>query len=105
MWPQFTEQSLVRNQGRVDELKIDRAFVHDIVSDASSRAIAESIILLGHASGLSVIAEGVEKAEQRDAAHFRDRFQPGIACNGVSVLVPSGLIEHVFLGFLPTPES
>jgi len=72
MWPQFTEQSLVRNQDRVDELKIDRAFVHDIVSNASSRAIAESIILLGRALGLCVIAEGVEKAEQRDAAHFRD---------------------------------
>lgn len=105
MWPQFTEQSLVCNQDRVDELKIDRAFVNDIVPDASSRAIAESIILLGRVLGLSVIAGEVEKAEQRDAAHFREAVQPGIACKGVSVLEPGGLIEHDFLGFLPTPES
>jgi predicted signal transduction protein with EAL and GGDEF domain len=39
----------------------------DIVTDANSAAIAESIILLGRALGLSVIAEGVESVEQRDA--------------------------------------
>jgi EAL domain-containing protein (putative c-di-GMP-specific phosphodiesterase class I) len=51
----------------IDELKIERTFVHDIVTDANSGAIAESIILLGRALGLSVIAEGVETVEQRDA--------------------------------------
>ena len=51
----------------IDELKIERTFVHDIVSDANSGAIAESIILLGRALGLSVIAEGVETVEQRDS--------------------------------------
>ena len=51
----------------IDELKIERTFVHDIVTDANSGAIAESIILLGRALGLSVIAEGVETVEQRDS--------------------------------------
>lgn len=51
----------------IDELKIDQTFVHDIVGDANSGAIAESIILLGRALGLSVIAEGVETKEQRDS--------------------------------------
>lgn len=50
----------------IDELKIDRSFVHDIVGDVNSGAIAESIVLLGRALGLSVIAEGVETEAQRD---------------------------------------
>lgn len=51
----------------IDQLKIERTFVHDIVGDASSGAIAESIILLSRALGLSVIAEGVETEAQRES--------------------------------------
>ncbi len=50
----------------LDQLKIDQEFVRDILVDASSSAIAQSIISLGKAMGLSVIAEGVETEEQRD---------------------------------------
>jgi diguanylate cyclase (GGDEF)-like protein len=49
----------------LDQLKIDRAFVHDILSDVSSGAIAQTIVSLGRAMGLSVIAEGVDNEEQR----------------------------------------
>lgn len=49
----------------LDELKIDRAFVHDMLVDATSGAIAQTIISLGRAMGLSVMAEGVETEEQR----------------------------------------
>ena len=48
------------------QLKIDRSFVRDIVVDACSRAIAQTIVSLSHAMGLSVIAEGVETEEQRE---------------------------------------
>jgi diguanylate cyclase (GGDEF)-like protein len=64
----------------LDQLKIDQAFVRDILKDAGSGAIAESIISLGRAMGLSVIAEGVETEEQRD-------FLAGLGC-------------HAFQGYL-----
>jgi diguanylate cyclase (GGDEF)-like protein len=48
----------------LDQLKIDRSFVRDIVEDLSSRAIAQSVISLGQVMNRSVIAEGVETEEQ-----------------------------------------
>jgi len=50
----------------LDQLKIDRAFVRDILADFASGAIAQTIISLGTAMGLTVIAEGVETEAQRD---------------------------------------
>lgn len=49
----------------LDQLKIDRAFVQDILKDVASASIAQTVISLGRAMGLSVIAEGVETEEQR----------------------------------------
>ena len=50
----------------LDQLKIDISFVRDVLSDASSGAIAQTIVSLSQVMGLSVIAEGVETREQRD---------------------------------------
>lgn len=44
----------------VDELKLDRSFVTAIDKEARNAAIVQSTIMLGHALGLSVVAEGVE---------------------------------------------
>jgi len=66
----------------LDELKIDRSFVRDVLVDACSGTIAQTIISLSRAMGLAVIAEGVETEEQRDfLAHLGcDAFQ-GYLCS------------------------
>lgn len=48
----------------IDKLKMDRAFVTDIQVDKDSGALAESILRMAHQLGLTVVAEGVELAEQ-----------------------------------------
>lgn len=50
----------------VDELKIDGSFVRDMVTDARSCAIVESVIDLGHRLGFRVVAEGAEDAATLD---------------------------------------
>jgi len=50
----------------LDQLKIDMSFVRDVATDASSRAIVQTIISLGQAMNLSVIAEGVEDERQQE---------------------------------------
>ena len=47
----------------VDEIKIDRSFVMDMLQDGSNRTIVQSTIDLGHNLGLKVVAEGVEDLE------------------------------------------
>jgi len=72
----------------LDQLKIDQEFVRNILVDVSSSAIAQSIISLSKAMGLSVIAEGVETEAQRD-------FLARLGC-------------HAFQGFLfsgPVPSE
>jgi diguanylate cyclase (GGDEF)-like protein len=49
----------------LDQIKIDRSFVGEMLVDPISGAVAQAIISFGKAMGLSVIAEGVETEEQR----------------------------------------
>ena len=47
----------------LEELKIDRTFVTDMVSDPAHGAIVRSVIELAHNLGFVVVAEGVEDPE------------------------------------------
>jgi diguanylate cyclase (GGDEF)-like protein/PAS domain S-box-containing protein len=50
----------------LDQLKIDRTFVSDVLTDVKDASIARTIITLGRNLNLSVIAEGVETEGQRE---------------------------------------
>ncbi|MEU7783901.1 EAL domain-containing protein [Amycolatopsis sp. NPDC049159] len=50
----------------LDTLKIDRSFITGIAESRDAAAIVTSIIAMAHAVDLTVIAEGVESAEQVD---------------------------------------
>jgi EAL domain-containing protein (putative c-di-GMP-specific phosphodiesterase class I) len=49
----------------LDQIKIDQSFVRDITTDNDDAAIIKTIIAMGHALSLDVIAEGVETEQQR----------------------------------------
>lgn len=47
-----------------DLLKVDRSFIRDLGLNATANALVQSLVSLGDAMNLSVIAEGIENADQ-----------------------------------------
>ena len=50
----------------IDNLKIDRSFIEDIVSNQDNLEIVKTIITLAHALHMDTIAEGIETKEQME---------------------------------------
>ena len=84
-----------------DQLKIDRGFVRDILSDANDEAIAKMVAVLAEAMGLAMIAEGVETLGQRNLL-----AEPGChACQGYSFSRPLPLEAFEDFDHNQTPET
>ncbi|MEP6503027.1 MAG: EAL domain-containing protein, partial [Betaproteobacteria bacterium] len=49
----------------IDGMKIDRSFVHDLPHQRGSMAIARAVMQMAQGLSLTVVAEGVEREEQR----------------------------------------
>jgi predicted signal transduction protein with EAL and GGDEF domain len=59
----YSSMSLMK-QFPIDTIKIDRSFVRDLPDDSEDQAIAQAIIHMGKALGMTIVAEGVETIEQ-----------------------------------------
>lgn len=72
----YSSMSLMK-QFPIDTIKIDRSFVRDLPVDSEDQAIAQAIISMGKALGMTVIAEGVETPEQEAflRSHACDEMQ------------------------------
>ncbi|MEG3181284.1 putative bifunctional diguanylate cyclase/phosphodiesterase [Sphingomonas sp. LT1P40] len=49
----------------LSEIKVDRSFVHDVAHSVAKRVIVESVIKLGGALDIRVVAEGIETEAER----------------------------------------
>lgn len=49
----------------LSEIKVDRSFVHDVAHSAAKRVIVESVVKLGAALDIRVVAEGIETEAER----------------------------------------
>jgi len=78
----------------IHKLKIDKTFVDDVPNDANSTALAASVIAMGHALGLCVIAEGVETEQQLEFLKGRgcDEVQGYLFAKPVAASEVAGLL-------------
>lgn len=80
----------------LNQLKIDREFVKDLLTDANDAAIARTIISLAQSLRLDVIAEGVENDAQREflVQHGCEAFQGHLFSEPVPIAVLEAYIDR-----------
>ena len=101
----YSSMSLMK-QFPIDTIKIDRSFVKELALNAEDRAIATAIISMGKALGLTVVAEGVETAEQNQflCEHACDELQGYLFCKPVAPR-EIGLLLHSYRSSPPLQPS
>ena len=91
----YSSLSYLRNLP-VDQLKIDRAFISQLVGSNTDRAIVRGTVALAHDLGLTVVAEGVEDEATIDvlAELGCDRAQGFFICRPVRSDELLAWVEH-----------
>ncbi|UPK34854.1 GAF domain-containing protein [Bradyrhizobium sp. 186] len=93
----------------IDTIKIDRSFVRDLPQDLEDQAIAQAIISMGKALGMTVVAEGVENAEQEAflRTHGCDEMQGFLISKPVPARQMAELLRPMVLPVAPPlqPET
>lgn len=96
----YSSMSLMK-QFPIDTIKIDRSFVRELEVNDQDRAIANAIICMGKALGLTVVAEGVETEGQ-------DEFLSNSLCDELqgylfSKPLPASAIHRLFVDRTDAP--
>ncbi len=93
----------------IDVLKLDKTFVDAIDHPGPDHAIVQAVISMGHALGIRIVAEGVERPEQ--AARLRELgcdgaqgflFAPAVPVAELDELLHAGIHPG---GGVPTPAT
>lgn len=80
----------------LDYLKLDKSLVRGVEREGRERVVAQGVLALARSLGLATVAEGVEKAAQRDllASEGCDLFQGFLCSEAVSAGALTGLITR-----------
>jgi diguanylate cyclase (GGDEF)-like protein/PAS domain S-box-containing protein len=82
----------------IDQLKIDRSFVHDMLHTRHASSIVRAIITLAYSMDLAVVAEGVETREQWEALE-------AFGCNAFQGFLFGRATPVVELAVLPAGDT